>query len=187
MKTYKFGIIAPCFENNEHSSGLDWNTRFRLIAAVNLLKRKRIETIIVGGGKLREMKESFSELMKKYLIKRGVSAGLIGTEQYTYDTASQIFWVSKSINTMDDPTCFITDSAQANHIKALIKGFKIGECDVISMEEINDYDYSMFIMKVRNSFGWVLFEARELLLFLFTIVFDPRNEFLGRISIKRRT
>jgi hypothetical protein len=192
---YKYVIVAPCFENNEHRSGLDQNTRLRLTAAIIMFKKGRAQTIIVGGGKLRQMKESFAELMKKYLNKKGIPNCVIGTEEYTFDTASQIQWTSKNINTMDDITCFMTDSAQKKHIKALVEGFNIEECDVLSMESVilknsNCYNFKYlyyFKEKFWNSFGWMVFEIREFLLFLFTKLFNPRNELLGKISIRRRT
>lgn len=192
MKTFDYVVVAPCFENNEHHSGLDQNTRLRLIAAAYMLKTGKAETIIVGGGKLRKMKESFAELMKKYLVEHGINPGSIGTEEYTFDTASQISWVAKNINTMDNITCFITDSAQAYHIGALIKGFGIEECEVLSSEKITEtisynYHYDHYVKNVHKSFDWKIFQLRESLLFLFTMFVDPKNKSLGKISIKRRT
>jgi len=191
-KKYKNLVVAPCFEKNEHYSGLDWNTRFRLLSASALFESGRAEKIIVGGGRLREMKESFAELMKKELIKRGIPENVIETEEYTFDTASQIDWMKKNLDKQDGNLGFITDSAQAEHIGALRKGFGMEkEIDILSIEEVvkemaNNKHYLSFFEKLRNSSEWKKFQLREKVLALFTKYFDSKGEMMGKISQFRK-
>lgn len=192
LKSYKNLVVAPCFEKNEHHSGLDWNTRLRLLSAAALFEEGRAEKIIVGGGKLREMKESFADLMKKELIKRGVPENVIKTEEYTFDTASQIYWMNNNLDKKDGNLGFITDLSQAEHIGALRKGFEMEkEMDILSLEKIietmpDNQHRLAFLEKIHNSFDWKKFEAREKILALFTKYFDPKGEIMGKISQFRK-
>lgn len=191
-KKYKNLVIAPCFENNEHHSGLDWNTRFRIMSASAFFENGRAERIIVGGGRLREMKESFSELMKKELIKRGVPENVIDTEESTFDTASQIDWIKNNLDKKDGNLGFIADSAQAEHIIALRKGFGMEkDVDILSIEEMvkemaNNKHYLSFFEKLRDGSDWKKFQLREKILALFTKYFDSKGEIVGKISQFRK-
>lgn len=191
-KKYKNLVVAPCFEENEHHSGLDWNTRLRLLSAATLFEEGRAEKIIVGGGRLREMKESFAKLMKKELIKRGIREDAIETEEYTFDTASQIYWMKNNLEKQDGNLGFITDLAQAEHIGALRKGFGMEkEMDILSLEKIieampDNKHRIAFLEKIHDSFDWKKFEAREKILALFTKYFDPKGEMIGKIAQFRK-
>ena len=192
-KHFRAVIVAPGFENNEHYSGLHWDTRFRLLAASAFFESGRAERIVVGGGKLREMKESFAELMKKELLKRGIPEEVIDTEEYTFDTASQIDWITKNLDKLEGDLGFITDPAQAGHIKALLEGFGINEkCSVLSTEDIigemvNNKHFLAFFKELHDSLYWKKWQLREKVLELFTKHFDPKGERVAKITARRQT
>lgn len=191
-KKYKNIVVAPCFENNEHHSGLDWNTRLRLLSAATLFEEGRTERIIVGGGKLREMKESFAELMKEELIKRGIPENAIETEEYTFDTASQIIWIKKNLDRLDGNLGLIADSTHAKRIKVLVEGFEMEkEIDILSLEKIieampDNKHRIAFLEKIHNSFDWNKFIVREKILELFMKYFDNKGEIMSKISQFRK-
>ncbi|MDP3792667.1 MAG: YdcF family protein [bacterium] len=192
-KHFRAIIVSPGYENNEHRTGLHWDTRFRLLAAAAFFESGRAEKIIVGGGKLREMKESFAELMKKELLKRGIPEDVIDTEEYTFDTASQIDWITKNLDKLEGDLGFITDPAQAGHVKALMEGFGIDkECSVLSTEDIigemaNNKHFLAFFEELHGSPYWKKWQLREKVLELFTKYFDPKGEKLAHITTRRKT
>ncbi|MFA4975289.1 MAG: YdcF family protein [Candidatus Paceibacterota bacterium] len=182
-------IIAPGFEDNKKHSGLFWDTENRLEAAVVLFRNNEIWRIIVGGGKLRKMQKSFAELMREYLIERGIPKEIILIEEYTFDTPSQIEWIKKKV---EERFIFVTDSRQALHIKALLKGFKINGCDILTTEYIlckmsNGKVYWIeYFQKLHKSFYWKKWVIREKILELFTRFFDPRGELISKLTSKRK-
>ena len=187
-------IVAPCFENNSHWSGLDWNTRIRLYAAFVLYNNDKVCKIVVGGGKFRKMKFSFAELMKGYLIKIGIPENCIITEEYTYDTASQIVWLENNMGRLYGDSLIITDSAQFRHIKVLLKGFGIEKiCEILPMESIILHEMGHgvemlweFLIKKQNSLNWRLFQVREMILWFFAKFFDHRGELISKLTSKRK-
>ncbi len=192
-KHFKAIVVAPGYENNEHRTGLHWDTRFRLLAAVAFFESGRAEKIIVGGDKIRDMNKSFSESMKEELLQRGIPAEAIETEEYTYDTASQIDWIKKNLDRIGGNLGFITDPAQAKHVKALLEGFNIEkECSILSTEDIihemaNNKHYEAFLRKLHSSPYWKKWQLREKVLELFTKYFDPKGKKLANITTKRKT
>ena len=186
-------IVAPGFERDEHRTGLHWDTRFRLFVASALFASGRAERIIVGGGRLRRMQTSFAERMKTELVQRGVPVALIETEEDTFDTASQIEWMTRHRGQLGGNLGFITDPAQAGHVQELLRGFGIEEqCSIVSTEDIiqamdHNKHFLAFFERLHRSPYWKHWQLREKFLELFTRYCDPRGEKIAHLTRQRKT
>jgi hypothetical protein len=154
LKHYEKIIVSPGYwPKKESPSQLRSDTRIRLVFAALFFKSGRTDKIVVGGGMIHEMKESFAKLMKRDLIKLGVPENLIETEEDTYDTASQVKWI-KEKSDIKGNMGFITDSAQGNLVKALLPRFDLREkLDILSIENIvDDLDKKNLLIPMLKSF-----------------------------------
>ena len=191
-KHFNAVVVSPGYENNDHRTGLLWDTRFRLLGAAALFEAGRADRIVVGGRVINEMKRPFAELMKEELIKRGIPENMIDTEQYTFDTSSQIDWISQNKDKYENNLGFITDPAQAGHAQALIDGFDIKkDVTVLSIEEIvkemaNNEHYLSFFEKLHSLPFWLKWRMREKVLETFVKYFDPKGEKSGAMATKKR-
>lgn len=171
---YDAVVVCPGFEQNDHPSGLFWDTRYRLSAAAELFLEKKAKRIVVGGGRLRNMYESFAVLMKKYLVRGyDIPTQRITTEEQTFDTASQIDWL---MNHPQGSVAIVTDKWQALHIRALLFGYRLENIQILTVPET---EYTKL-----QKFKWAL---RESALAVFTILFDHRGKIIQRITSGRRT
>lgn len=185
-------VVAPGFESKNSYTGLHWDTKLRLIAAALYYKNGYTDAITVGGAKIRKMNESFATLMKRYLMKLGIPEEVIETEEYTFDTASQIEWLSRRVIN-DAYFAFITDPAQAGHVVELMRGFGISyqNCRIISSESIinlrdeNIYHIE-FLERLHLSPYWWKWVVREKILELFTRYFDPKGKKLSLLTKGRK-
>lgn len=188
---YKAIVVAPGFESYKHRSGLHWDTRIKLLAAAACYETGHTEKIIVGGRKIRQMQDSFANLMKKELLEKyKIPENAIETEESTFDTASQIDWVKHNIDKYEENLAFITNPAQVAHIKELLKGFDLEEVNVLSIEDIikempNSRHLEFFFEKLHKSPYWLKYRAREKLLTLFTKYIDKKGEKIRRITKAR--
>lgn len=192
FKKYNAIVVSPGFENNEHRAGLAWDSRLREIAAAELFKAGKAERVVVGGAKIREMKKSFAELMRAELIRRGVPDTQIDTEEYTFDTPSQIDWIQKHISQYGDKVGFVTDPEQAKHVRALLKGFKLTDkVDILTDEDIireyvkNPRVDGLF-KKLHETKYWKNWKRREKILELFTELVDPKGKLIQKITGGRK-
>ena len=192
FKHYKAIVVSPGYENNDHRTGLAWDNRLREIAAAELFKAGKAERVVVGGAKIREMKESLAELMKKELIKRGVPAAQIDTEEHTFDTPSQIDWIQQHIGQYNDSVGFVTDPEQAKHVKALLKGFKLGDkVDILTDEDIiREYvknpRVDVLFKKLHETKYWKNWKLREKILELLTQYLDPKGKLIQKVTGRRK-
>jgi uncharacterized protein YajQ (UPF0234 family) len=189
---YNAVFVLPSYENNKHRTGLMWDSRFRLLAAASLFESGKTRRIIVGGAQIRDMKESFVDLMKRELIRRGVPATEIDVEEYSFDTASQIEWMQKNIAAQEGKTGVITDPEQAKHVQALLEGYDLRDkVDVLTTEDIirenvNNKHFVAFFEKLHKSPYWMKWKLREKALELFTRYFDPKGEKMQKITSGRK-
>lgn len=185
---YEAVIVSPGYEENEHRTGLHWDTRFRLLAAAEMYKNGYAEKIIVGGARIREMKESFAELMKRELVnKYGIPAQDIITEEFTFDTSSQIEWMNRYVK--DKNVAFITDPEQKHHAGALMEGWDT-EKDILTTEEIiaklkGSKRFQAFFEKLHKSPYWLKWSARERVVTYFTKKLDPKGKIIRKITTER--
>lgn len=204
FKHYDVLIVTPGFESNQHRSGLHWDTRLRLLAAAIYYKAGLANKIIVGGTRIREMEDSFANLMKEELRKKyDVPEDVIETEEYTFDTSSQVEWASQNID-KNRNVVFITDPEQGKHIKALLGGFNLRQVPVLSTEDIiaalvpnRRYKYrtgaheakihfERFFKRLHKSPYWWKWKIRERFLAAFTGVIDPRGKIITRLTRSRQ-
>jgi hypothetical protein len=187
-KTY---IVSPGYESYSHESGLHADTRLRLYVSALALKHKKTERIIVGGGRLRKMKESFAELMKAELVnKQGIPEEIIETEEYTFDTASQVDWIKQHIQELGENVAFITDPHQAKHVRLLFDAQGLKNIAIVPVNEIlkqlEPQNFHFYTDIYHSFFGcWWIF--RESLVTFFTKFFDPKGERLQRITKGRKS
>lgn len=178
-------VVAPCFEDNNDPTGLDWNTQFRLKAAAILyFADPSIVKITVGGDRLRKMKRSFADLMEDFLInKMDIPQTAIAKEEHTFDTGSQV-WAIKHICKLNGGF-ILTDKAQAKHIKALLRGNKMYTWGIITMEEViidGRHNVLAALLKQRQStWDWKKFQMREAFVWFCTLA-DRRGKVLGWIA-----
>lgn len=174
-------IVAPGFESNTHRSGLFWDTRLRLLAAAMYYENGKTQKIIVGGAQIREMKDSFANLMKKELIEKyGIPETDIETEEFTFDTPSQVKWSRENAPALVN-SAFITDSEQKLDIEQLLKGNNL-QLPVMSSEDIilklarKSKHFKGFFKRLHSSPYWLKWKGRERLLTQFTKHFDSQGE-----------
>lgn len=124
----------------------------------------------------------------------GVPATEIDTEEYTFDTASQIDWLKKNISRYENNVGFITDPEQANHVKELLNGFGLTDeqVDILSSEDIirensKNKHYSAFFERLHKSPFWMQWKVREKLLEILTRYVDPKGEKIRKITGGRKT
>ncbi len=188
--SYKTYIVSPGYESYTNVNGLHADTLLRLYVSAVAWKHEKTEKIIVGGGKLRQMKESFAELMKSELVnKQRVPSEIIETEEFTFDTASQVVWIKQNIQRLGDDIAFITDPHQAKHVRLLFDAHDLKNVAVVTVDEILkqlEPQNIHFYTDIYNSpFGyWWVF--RETLVTLFTKFFDPTGEKLQRLTQRRK-
>lgn len=194
MPHYDAIIVAPGFASNSHPSGLKLDTRLRLLAASLSYKNGLTESIIVGGGKLKGMPESFATLMKNRLVDiHHVPEHVVGTEEETFDTGSQVNWVQQNILPHTQNIAFMTDSEQRNHFIALLHGYQIPSADVLAAEETiikltaNNPHAEKFLNNLHRSTYWKYWKTRERILTLLTETKDPKGEKLSKLTGRRKT
>lgn len=185
-------IVSPGFNNPKNGWGLYWDTRLRLLAAASLYKEGLAPVIVVGGARFGNMKDSFANLMKNVLInKYKIPSKDIIVEEDTFDTASQLEWITKERKKLGDNVAIITDSQQKKHFLALFEGFEIKDVDILSSEdvvvELSDKNEHVrnFIYKLHNSPYWYRWKYRESILALVTRKVDKRGEKLGKLTKRR--
>ena len=189
---YNAIIVAPAYESQEHKSGLDLNTRLRLLGAALDYKKGFAERIVVGGTQIRKMEETFADLMEKNLIKLGVPKEAIDKETDTFDTSSQINWIKNHIEQYGNDAAIITDPAQKAHIDALIAGFDLREkLGVLTYEDLfetlvpdeNDNKrLRAIIAKLHNSSYWTRFEIIEKIEAIVVKYLDPKGEKMRKMA-----
>ena len=209
---HKAVLVAPGFEvkkidpkeNNgkldpkkEHRTGLLWETRIKLFAAFLLWKSGEVERVVVGGAQIREMKESFAELMKVDLINFGVPEDKIDTEEYTRDTSTQVEWLQKNIKNYDNSAAFLTDPAHAKLIRELVEDYKLEEVPVLETEVIirrlfpkvfpeRDIERFESLFKKTDKSPWgIKYALREALVTFIVKYFDDKGEYLKGKSKNR--
>ncbi|MBX4205475.1 MAG: YdcF family protein [Candidatus Doudnabacteria bacterium] len=173
-------VVCPGFPQYDHPSGLYWDTRLRLQAAAILYQQTQTSRIIVGGDRLLEMKDSYANLMEKYLVEVfGVPTSDITKEEYTFDTSSQFEWLAKHIGEFQGPVAVITDAWQAMHVKALLRGFRLQGIDVVTVESIG-------LRSQYGALGKIKWALRETILAGFTSSVDPQGLTMQKITSSRK-
>lgn len=207
---YKAVVVAPGFEveqidskesfvgkknpKKEHRTGLLFETRIKLRAAALMWKNKEVERVVVGGGQLRKMSNSFADLMKADLVNMGVPAEVIDTETYTRDTPTQVEWLKTHIsdykNNELDNVAFLTDPDQAKFIRELTKGQNLENVPVLETEAIilrlipeQEVEHFKSLFKKIHQSPWgIQYKLREELETLFVKYFDKGGKLLMRLS-----
>ncbi len=179
----------------EHYSGLLFETRIKLFAAALLWKNGEVERVVVGGAQIREMKESFANLMKADLINFGVPKEFIDTEEQTIDTSTQVSWIEKNKENekYGNSIACLTDPNQAKHVQALLEGYKLKDVPVLETEAViirlipknQVNNFKSFFARIDKSPWGIKYKLREELLSLFTKYLDPKNEILRNITKNR--
>lgn len=185
-------VVAPCFEDNNDPTELDWNTQVRLSAAAAIFFQERNldVRIVVGGDRLRKMRRSFADLMEDFLInKMNVPQNSIVKEVHTFDTSSQL-WAIEHVCKLNKGL-ILTDSAQAKHIKELLRGYGMKSWGVVTMEEVlldgrHDGLYAELLRRNQRTLAWKIFQVREFVMWFITRFFDPRGERMGKIAAYTR-
>lgn len=184
-------VVCPGSEDDTHPSGLYLDTRMRLCAAAVLYKRLEIGMIVVGGSRLRKMKSSFATLMKNYLVAEyRIPDSSIMTEEQTFDTASQIAWLSKNMRRFPGRVEVLTDRWQGLHVEALLSGYSLRSVEVRNLEAVilsipRDQQEDM---SLRYSLGRsVWWPIREYALASFTRRFDRRGKLMQWLTRSRKT
>lgn len=134
---YEELFVSPGYASKKHRSGLSGESRLRLRVAAFLFLMGRTDKIVVGGSMIHEMLVPFAELMKKDLKKLGIPEDAIKAEQDTYNTDSQIKHIQENYGNAKGNLGFITDSAQAMHVKALLPRYGLKEkLEILTIEDI---------------------------------------------------
>ena len=188
-KHYEALVISPGYADKKHRSGLGADTRIRDVMASLFFFMGRADKLVVGGGMIHKMPIPFAELMKAHLIKLGVPENDIETEQDTYDTASQINWIREKSNAKGNMG-FVTDQAQAMHVKALLPRFDLKEkLDILTIEnmalELNKKEREHilpFLKKFHNSEYWKYWWVEREFLLALLAKCDPRGEIVKTIA-----
>lgn len=192
---YDSVIVSLGYESYDHRSGLFWDTRVRLLAAALLHKNGNAGKIVVGGGKLYNMDQSFAGLMKNVLINKfKIPSDSVVTEETTYDTASQIKWIKTNIKP-EEKTAFITDPAQAKHVKALGEGFGLDNVEILSCfdivmdlvpRETSKSRFKRYFDNILNSDYWQRWSKREKRLADFTKYIDKQGRIVSSLTRLRK-
>ena len=188
---YDSVIVSPGYESYDHRSALFWDTRVRLLAAALLHKNGNAGKIIVGGGKLYNMDQSFAGLMENVLTSKfQIPGASVVTEETTRDTASQIKWIKKNIKP-EEKTAFITDPAQAKHVRALVEGFGLDNVEILSCfdvvmdlvpRETSKSRFKNYFNDILNSDYWQRWSKREKRLADFTKYIDKQGRIVSSLS-----
>lgn len=188
-----FAVIpTPGFDLITHRSGLHRDTRLRLIAAAVMYEAGVAERIIVGGGRLRKMTDSFANLMEKELLRLGIPQTAIVKETHTIDTATQVEWVKENLADKTGNFAFITDSGQKEHLQELLEGYELNQTLIITDEELitklpgNTKHFESFYQRLHKSPEWFRWQIREKLLAIFTRRIDPKGEKIRLLTQARR-
>ena len=185
-------VVSPGFDNAKHGTGLHWDTRLRLLAGSAYYTEGLTPVIVVGGARLGNMKDSFANLMERALIQKyKIPENDIIVEEDTFDTASQLKWITKERKKLGENVAIVADSQQKKHFLALLEGYDLKEIDILSSEDIvveladkNDH-IGRFVDKLHKSPYWMYWEIRERLLTFFTQKIDKKGEWLEKFTKRR--
>lgn len=189
--SYDCMIVAPGYESNRHRTGLGLNTRIRLLATALCYDNQKINHIIVGGARIRDMNDTFADLMQQELTgKYKIPGDVIETEYYTFDTASQVAWIKRNRQFLSR-VAIITDPEQQNHFLNLIENYDLKDVTLLVDEDIimrylsDARHIEHFFKRLHRSPYWMGYKTRERVLSLLTKHIDKQGKMVQMVTKAR--
>lgn len=161
------------FPEKTHPSGLLYDTRLRILAAVLMARRGDSKTIVTMSSDIREyMHDSCAALMEK-AVKRLTEKDPVEVikEEKSYDLLSELQKIGEISEKKGlEDIAIITDRVQAERVSQLVEGeYKFPNYKIVPMEDIlTDGNYSArpeqfreIIEKLHSSPYWTFWKLRE--------------------------
>lgn len=188
-------IVAPGFsDNSDERTELFDDTKWRDIVAALFVKNGLAQKVVVGGGRIRDMKNSFADLMQSHLVRSlHLDQSIIEKEYFTRDTATQVAWISANRDRLGERVAIITDSAQAQHFASLLSGWHLQNIDLVAADDVaarlslpmSEKYFELLTKILHESDYWKKWSKREKLLADFTKLVDHKGIIMGTLTSYR--